>query len=371
MAALSRKVERWVEAGLIDGHQGQRILAHETVEQRPMLLYAVAGLASFAIAVGLLSIVAANWAALPGFVKIGLALSLVAAMGAGLARLDAHGPAWVYDVLLGIFYGGVLACIALIGQVYQLGGHAHEALGTWSVLTFFIMWTGRGTFVLTLWLVGLQTSLLAILAHWAQPLRDEGLVVMVALSTSLFLTTLAAGNLPILRKRRPALASLLRGLAWAEIVVAATFATFWFYPGGRDSVGALALLCVAASAAIGLGALALIDEAGASPKRILLAVCMGLALLSPILAPEDWNLVGALLFLGLWLLVAWTAQSEGRAHLLNFATALLGLRILTIYFEVFGSLLGTGLGLIGGGVLTLGLVRVWLRFRSHRGEVSP
>ena len=44
---------------------------------------------------------------------------------------------------------------------------------------------------------------------------------------------------------------------------------------------------------------------------------------------------------------------------------MIGLRILAIYFEVFGTLLDTGLGLVSGGALTLALVWLWTRKRKQ------
>ena len=45
----------------------------------------------------------------------------------------------------------------------------------------------------------------------------------------------------------------------------------------------------------------------------------------------------------------------------NLLTALIALRVLGIYFEVFGSLLSTGVGLITGGLLTLLIGWLWRR----------
>jgi uncharacterized membrane protein len=59
-------------------------------------------------------------------------------------------------------------------------------------------------------------------------------------------------------------------------------------------------------------------------------------------------------------------------NLLNFATAVIGIRILIVYFEVFGSLLGTGVGLVTGGMLTLGMVWLWVRKRREFArELTP
>jgi len=64
------------------------------------------------------------------------------------------------------------------------------------------------------------------------------------------------------------------------------------------------------------------------------------------------------------------AHETEDARLLNLATAVIGVRILIVYFEVFGSLLGTGIGLVIGGVLTLTLVWLWIRLRQRFAPVQ-
>jgi len=63
--------------------------------------------------------------------------------------------------------------------------------------------------------------------------------------------------------------------------------------------------------------------------------------------------------------VALVAHRQGRSRLLHLATAAIGLRIVVIYFEVFGTLLDTGVGLVLGGLLTLLLTWVWARKRRE------
>ena len=64
-----------------------------------------------------------------------------------------------------------------------------------------------------------------------------------------------------------------------------------------------------------------------------------LAYVPVVISPGDLDLVGALTFIGLWVLVAYTTHQAGLLHLLNLATAVIGIRILIVYFEVFGSVL--------------------------------
>lgn len=76
-------------------------------------------------------------------------------------------------------------------------------------------------------------------------------------------------------------------------------------------------------------------------------------------APWPW--VGALTQTLMLAVLAFVTIQNGRVHAFNALTALVALRILLMYFEVFGSMLNTGLGMMTGGTLTLLLAWGWWR----------
>jgi positive regulator of sigma E activity len=71
--------------------------------------------------------------------------------------------------------------------------------------------------------------------------------------------------------------------------------------------------------------------------------------------------LGAVSFILLWIGYALAAYQAGHIRLLNLSTAIIGLRLVIAYVEVFGSMLQTGLAMIIGGLLTLALAWVWVR----------
>jgi hypothetical protein len=102
---------------------------------------------------------------------------------------------------------------------------------------------------------------------------------------------------------------------------------------------------------------------------------VGLAIVGPVVCyvplifeHSRGGVPAALSFLLVWALIGLAAYRLGRYRALNVATAVLGLRLLIIYFEVFGSLLDTGLGLLTGGLLTLLIAWAWVKkTRQWRG----
>lgn len=341
--------------------QAARIRGFETTEHRPTLLYAIAGLGGLAIAVGLVSIVAANWDDIPGRMKIAIDLVLVAGLGGGVWWLESRGPDWARETAIGVLFGLVLASIALVGQVYQLGGRAHEAMATWTVLTAVLMTRARSSFAAVMWIFGIQATWIV----WAVWIADDWDAPQLALASIYVapLVCLALGRLTSIQRVRPALASTLESIGWSELVLCGTFGGFVFYTDTRNEHfdAAYPMIAVSTVLTIAIGAALLRGV----PQRVLLVACLLLSHVPILVSPGDLDLLAAASFIGLWLLVAWAAYDTREARLVSLATAFAGLRIVAIYFEVFGTLLDTGLALVSGGVLTLGLVWLWARKRKQ------
>jgi uncharacterized membrane protein len=360
--ALDQQLERWKDAELISPEQVERIRSFEKHRERPALLYAVAALAGLAVAVGLVSIVAANWDLIPGRMKLALDAIAIIAMGQAVVHFGARQPAWLEEAAMVGYYGLVLASIALVAQVYQLGGNAAQALVAWSALTFPLMALGRSVRVGFVWLVGLEVSyfiVLSELAEGGQSLSDHALAAVYWAP----LAALVVGRSAWLCRQRPMYAQVLRASAWIQLVLIASAASLAFYDalarGERTPwpvVGVSMLvtgwLCFTTAA----------TPAGRA-QRSLLAVAFACSHLPLFMPHGEWPLGAAAGFIVVFAVVALVAHREGRSPLLHLATAAIGLRLLVIYFEVFGTLLDTGLGLVLGGVLTLLVTWVWARKR--------
>ncbi len=360
--ALEQQLKRWKQAELISSEQAERIQTFEKHRERPALLYAVAGLAGLAVAIGLVSIVAANWELVPGRMKLTLDGLVLIGVGQAVVWFGSRPPAWLEEAATLAYYGLVLASIALVGQVYQLGGDAALALLAWSVLTLPLMALGHSARLGFIWLVGLEVTYFVSLLQLAEggPSSADHALAAVYWAP---LGALALGRTRWLSRARPAYARVLRAAGWTQLVLIASAASFAFY----DSLarGERAPWLVVGVSLLAVGWLCFMTDGSPAGRaqRSLLAVTFAVSHLPLFMPHGKWPLVGAVAFLVVFAAVALVAHKKGLSKLLHLATAVLGLRLLVIYFEVFGTLLDTGIGLVLGGLLTLLVTWFWARKR--------
>lgn len=368
--ALERQLKRWTLAGLIDAGQAERIRTFEKAGSRPTLLYAITGLGGLAMAIGLVSIVAANWDIIPGRMKLALDLACVAAVGYGVLRGIREGRTWLRETSILVLYGLVLASVALIGQVYQLGGNAAAALGAWSFMTFLLMAQARSLSLAFSWLAGLEATLVAGLVELAESHPDWSHFALLA-GYWAPLACIAVGRSTWLSRARPHSASVARAAGWAQLLLLGSAATLGFYEGRVLDSGVSWLAVVVSFAGTGwLWATSERTSAGRA-SRWLLVAAFAVAHLPLVVPHGDWPVAAAVTFIGLWWMAAVAAYRAGRGAVLHVATAVIGLRLLITYFEVFGSLLDTGVGLVTGGLLTLLMTWIWARKRRELGRELP
>lgn len=367
---LDHKLAEWQKAGLLSAEDAARILAYEGHETRPYLLYAVGGLGALTIALGIIAIIASNWETIPGGLKLAIDIGLAVGLAAGIVAVDRRGIDWLRETLIGLYWGYVLASIGLISQVYHLGGATWQALLVWTGLTFPLVTRGHSGGLASLWVLALHTTYCMALEPLARTSRaSEGLVVgLLGIAPLLCLAVATSAGV---ERARPQFHHAFAGLGWCEALAMTSLTTFAFYeaPLRPDKLGGLWIAAGIAAVLIAyLVARAgrLVDQSAAVlPLRVLLVMLLVLGFGPILLAEGDLDLVGALAFIALWAVVAWVGYASHNARVLNLATAIIGIRLIAVYFEVFGSLLDTGLGLVTGGLLTVALTYFWARKRRE------
>lgn len=379
---VQQKLRQWQQAGLIEAPQVQAILLYEQQRARPYGFYALGGLGALAIGIGLLSLVAANWADISASTKLGLDLVLGLLLALGILRADARRSLFAREVLLVILMGYVGASIGLVSQIYQLGGKVEHALLLWTAVTLPAMLylvTPLGTMVallmvLTTWFANVAELIRTVLGGY----HEIALAGTVAYVTTVAL--LALGSAQLVRQKRPALARSAMRLGTLGLLQLATVGQLGFYVHNqwRDvnqvTYGCAVIVALAAGvlwwvARRWLSRHADPATASAATKReheasslwLGLAVAvLTLGCIGPLVVEHGTlRLLPALWFLLLWSLTGYLAMRQRSFGLFRTATAMIAIRLLIVYFEVIGSLAASGLGMILGGALTLLAAWLW------------
>src|SRR5262245_38248048 len=230
--SLDRKLARWESAGLIDGDTRARIRALEQSERAPIALYALGVLGAATLALGILSVIAANWDGIPGTVK--LAVDLLIGLGLAVATYVAvrRDAGWPAEVLITVFYGFTLASIAVVGQASPLTAPAYQALLVWTAATLPLVLLGRSQALAALAVAGLATTHALSVSPLIEFLNPGGGANRDLSATILFaspLLYLPLARIPWLLRNRPVFSRTLTVAAWiAALVLGFALQFIWY-----------------------------------------------------------------------------------------------------------------------------------------------
>ncbi|ABK43971.1 hypothetical protein Mmc1_1462 [Magnetococcus marinus MC-1] len=368
MTKLEKQLHLWVSQGLLQPQQAHAISlfeeAHGQTHSSP-ILQGFMGLGALAVGIGTLSIVAANWWQIADGIKLAVDLLLLLGLALGVFAQRLRGGL-LYEVLLLLFALLCMASIGLIAQIFHSDGSLDEALLLWGGLTLGVTLLSQRSLLPWLWLTltggaGLVKLLSSVapFMHWN--FEQQLLLSMLLLPavTSLFIL--------LLRQRWPGMTAALHfwlllswitGVIWVDLL--ATMGerpTFQAAPpliyGGVTLLPALLLLLF-------------YQPLSGLRKSLLLILGVGYLLLYPLcLVWLPWEPMGAICTLLLGSTAAlYAGLHESWRTLFNLLLWLIGVRLLLVYFVAFGGLAQTGVGLILGGLLLLGLIGAWHRLAA-------
>lgn len=375
---IERKLTRWQEAGVIDAATRERIEAFERVAQAPLALYALGVVGAGALALGVISVIAANWEAIPGRVKLGIDLLVGIALAVATYRAVVRGRRWAGEVLITVLYGFTLASIGLVGQVYQIDAPSYRGLLLWSAATAPLVLLGHSRYLAALALAGLALthalSLDALFDHLPRFGFGTAAVenLRVTLTVASVLAYVLLGRLPWLVRHRPQYARTISEFAWLAVLILGSAVPLLWYRAvpSADTLG-WSLPATGLLAALTIAALPRLQADVPPAARRTLAIILGVGWLILFLGAgfprPAAAVVGAVLQIAWLALFARASLQLGLVRPFNLLTGLIALRVLVVYFELFGSLLSTGLGLITGGALTLLVGWLW---RRKTGELA-
>lgn len=360
MIGLERSLSKWQAAGLVDRATADAIRYHEAKTARPFAQWAVASLGLLALALGLALVVAANWDQISGPVKLAVHYALTAAAAVAVWHGQQQHRRWQSEGALFLLGALVLAGIALQGQVYQLTSPIWQPLSFWALLCGpALLLLGATRLTGTAWalMLGWLGMVLAFEDHAAFAPYFTGIALALPFLL-LIMALFARGGVHFtVALRDMALLYLLGIASIAHFAWATTIST----NEAHEALRSVPLPLIAAAASLLLSRRLLAQPRVEISIIVASFAATALALLLPHGEDWQWRLLGAFIYTAMWGSVCRTALLSGWRFLFGLSIAAIALRLFIVYFELFGSLATTGIGLIIGGLLVLALLAGWRR----------
>ncbi len=360
--SVSTKLQKWLEAGLITADQKTRILDHEKTHSTNTWRNGVMNVGLLSILLGIALVIGSNWQIIPWQCKIGLHL-LVNALLTALVWRWRNEPArdTPREIALGALWGLTLTFIALMGQVFQLGGEAYVAVRIWFWLTTpMVLLFAQSRALARIWAIAFVFYVpYDILSFTVDHVKDETVQQSVALCLAVLLPIIAwsIGAIPRVAVNRPTIGRMLRRLGIVLALASAGAASLNFYDlHTHNNVAiAVALAIVAILTRFVLRARYSDDMDRANIDVLALA---GIFTCVPFIMPVHSDVCAIIDFIALCLLVGALYQQQGHSRRVSLAISFITMRLCVAFIELFGTMLMSGFGFIIAGIVLLALVRL-------------
>jgi uncharacterized membrane protein len=372
---LEKSLERWQSAGLITTQQSSDIIKFESEKpSASWVIFGLSGLGVMVVLTGIISIVAANWYDISPLIKItGYFLSL--GILAYLTYRRDKIPGVVRESLLSAFGIYVLAGVALIGQTYNLESEGYSALFFWLAIILPVTLCTDSRLLNNIWFIGFAAAVtLWVMASDFNTYNGTPDFTRFFIAIALPYVFLAVGYaLSGVTSEKFCAAARF----WSYAVLLVPFAIAgniaWTFSTARftnEILGSLPIIPYAAAALALICVLLRKTQPGrfltyAISLTIIATVILSLVPLNVHIGEN--KIVGCALFILAWSGAATIAAAIERRRIFDFAALVIGIRFVTVYFEVFGSLAATGIGLIISGGVILGTAYLW---HHYRGQVA-
>ncbi|HYX38826.1 MAG TPA: DUF2157 domain-containing protein [Oligoflexus sp.] len=361
---LDKHLNDWQTHGFLTSDQAHRIRQFEAARApASRLMLALTLLAVLSIGLGIISLIAANWDAIPGWFKLGCYFVLMFAQIFALQRWDQK-SGLVREGLHVLYILSILAGIGLIAQIFHVPSDGWRGAALWSILSLGVMLRARSWYTVVLWYGSFSWAWLAFVFQGSSThafMRFEWLLFTV---TCFCILASWKGRWTLPEPQRTT--TLLLGSfvvvvmgPWCMAVrPSSSVPTVWEYAGAA----ALAALWLgvlrqrltrsqwAAAAVVALGFFARWGVADFAHRDLLNNLP---------------NFLDTVIFVVQMSALGLLALHWDRGRIFDALTLLMAARIFTLFFTLFGTLFMTGAGLIIFGALVLGLLHLWYRYHDR------
>ncbi len=363
---LEKRLKNWVSNNLISPQQADSILTYES--NQPGSSWILSGLLILGVIVigtGIISVIAANWHKIPDVLKLTGNFFWLGAVAYGIFYCWKNEKKIATEVLIIFFMLQCMASIGLISQIYHVNGKLYQALLLWSLITCAIAANAKTIFTPMSWLITFicTLSFAAVESPSTEMLfrhNESSLFMAIPLfcATLTVLCKTLSDESPFTRSARVcALVSGLIGIVTAEI-----FGNNYI----RDRIELLSPAFWPAYAFLVITLISIIrNKQYQSIQRILLLCTVGFyaflfALPKLYLDSDVTYAIISIISLSCMTVFLATIQQRKLFHMLLF---IVGIRFIVLYFQAFGGLATTGLGLIISGTFIIGMAILWNKYK--------
>lgn len=371
MSRILAKLVEWQQQGLLSQEQVNAIQNYEFNKATSgRMIHSFVYLGVVTIALGIISLIAANWFDIPDYLKLLADFLLLSLLAVIALRYYEHPQTLRFDTMLLSFLFLVMASIGLISQIFHTQGELYQALLLWGAITLMAVMTARHSLSPLIW-VGLVVPSLVYamtpsgLLLFTSNLKPQFILLILAMTATLI--TVSLGQLLALQPRSDNLGRAFR--FWAPVY--GVYSVFYADILISESRGGLGLLTVDFLPYLGIYVVMVLlsllaiqrnQTLSVARKSLLVFMLFGFSMLLVLVdLGLRSELVGALASISLLFLAALYYGSGDRERLFNLITILIGIRIFIVYLQVIGSLAATGLGLIISGVIMVLAASMWAK----------
>jgi uncharacterized membrane protein len=385
---LEERLKIWAEHGLISNDQGRKILDFENSQvSRSWIIYGVAAIGVVAIAAGLISIIAANWAEITPTQKLTTYFLWQGLLGLAFYQ-QSERPGLKREILLSLFSLSFLGGIGLVGQIYNIESDAWQGLAFWLTLILPAAILAQTRALPMLWIIALFITL--ELWKWNHvtwyygsrsydmgDLNHQHLTVRLLAMAGMYAVMCIGGLHPYIKNTGVKnLTESFAKVGWLVLMLFyVPYINFLWVSFDRLTPFTLIEIAPAFTLALIAAAIYLLRPKPVSTNNSdyilgLTIFLTGILTVIPLLIVNlRSDFLGALICIGLFALGATAAARINARRIFNALSFLIAGRFILVYFEVFGSLAATGLGLIISGMLILGTLWGWYKFK-HKIELA-
>ena len=361
---INKKINDWVSHQLITKKQAEEIINYEASRSvRSWVLYGFSILGFTTIAIGIISLIAANWQQIHGDFKLLMDFLLLILTASWVYSSWKQEKFIMFEVSLVFFMLLCLASIGLISQVYHTGGQLYEALLLWSAITFGLALISKKTFAPFIWSAGFFLSLTTFIfsSPMLQPIFQDRIA-------SIFMTLpfLAAFLAMIskqfnLEKQQKALNTWVIIMGISGLVVAEIYQSIeslYIYP---EDISAFAIGYILGFALVFLVFMDF-EYKKIQKNTLLLTLAFYIIPFHFDFFDIESRIVSAFSSIIILTMFAMFLASQQKRRLFQFFLILIGLRFFVLYCQEFGGMMTTGLILITSGILIITMVILWNKY---------